>query len=92
MGELEGSQPVCFFVRASMHVCACVCVSVIGKQGAVTVVDSVGRALKPVSTSVSATLIAYGVIDLWWVRGHCTRSSCLPTLASRQGPVKLGCG
>lgn len=56
------------------------------------VVDSVGRALKPVSPSVPATLIAYRGIDLWWVQGHCTRSSCLPTLASRQGPVNLGCG
>lgn len=55
-------------------------------------VDSASRALKPVSTSVSATLIAYGGIDLWWVQGHCTRRSCLPTLASRQGPVNLGCG
>lgn len=56
------------------------------------VVDSVGRALKPVSRCVSATLIAYRGIDLWWVQGHCTRSSCLPTLASRQGPVNPGCG
>lgn len=73
----------------SLHVCMCFCD---GKRRGVTVVDSAGRALKPVSTSVSATIIAYGGIDLWLVRGHCTRSSFLPTLASRQGPVNLGCG
>lgn len=56
------------------------------------VVNSVGRALKLVSTSVSATLIAYGGIDLWWVPGRCTRRSCLPTLARCQDPVNLACG
>lgn len=89
MGELEVSQPACF-LWTSMHICACV--FLLWEAGGVTMVDSVGRALKPMSTSVSATLIAYGGIDLWWVQGHCTRSSCLPTLASRQGPVNLGCG
>lgn len=80
--------PVC--ERACM--CVCACVSAMERRGGGMVVDSVGGALKPVSTSVSATLIAYGGIDLWWVQGHCTRSSCLPTLASRQGPVNFGCG
>ena len=36
-----------------------------GKQGGVTVVNSVGRALKPVSTSVSATIIVYGSIGIF---------------------------
>lgn len=63
-----------------------------GEAGGGVAVDSVGRALEPASPSVSATLIACGGIDLWWVQGHCTRSSCLPTLASRQGPVNHACG
>lgn len=84
MGEL-----FCVSVKACTH---CVYVFLCWEAGGATVVDSVGRALKPVSTSVSATIIAYGGIDLWWVQGHCTRSPCLHTLASHQGPVNLGCG
>lgn len=85
------SQLACF-LWACKHACACVFVFLWWEAGGVMVVDHVGRALKPVSTSISATLIAYGGIDLWWVQGHYTRSSRLPTLASCPGPVNLGCG
>lgn len=51
-----------------------------------------GGLLKPGSPSVPATLIAFTGIDLSPVQGQCTRGSCLPSLAPRQGPVAPGCG